>query len=63
MIWNCLFNTEQYGLYFTDNISKYMFFISVFCMVYQIFTEVCSWGSNWQLVNIGSGDRLVPIRW
>ena len=26
------------------------------------FTEVCSWGSNWQRVCIGSGNGLVPNR-
>ena len=26
-------------------------------------TEVCSWGSNWQKVSIGSGNGLAPNRW
>ena len=27
------------------------------------FIEVCSWGSNWQYVNIGSGNGLALNRW
>ena len=32
-------------------------------LFFFFFAEVCSYVSNWQLVSIGSGNGLAPIRW
>ena len=46
-----------------DDIFKRIFLNENVRIFISNFTEICSWGSNWQLVSIGSGNGLAPNRW
>ena len=49
--------------HFADNIFKCIFSKENFWIANKSFIEVCSSGFNWQQVNIGSDNDLLPNIW
>ena len=64
---HCWFDSSppgQNGHHFADELIKWDFINENCCTYFDSnFTEVCSWGSNWQKVSTGSGNGLALNRW
>ena len=48
----------QNDRHFAGGVFKCIFMNEKFCILIWIFTEFCSWGSDWQFSSIGSGHGL-----
>ena len=54
---------RQYGFHFAEDIFKCILLYENCCMYFgSNFPEICSLGTNWQYVSIGSGNGLAPVR-
>ena len=66
ILWCSAFNLmkpQQNGRHFAGDIFKCTFFNgNCWLFIDWNFTEVWSWGSNWQYVSIDSDKRLFPVR-